>query len=104
MFNDKQLEIISNTKLFKTNNNLTQLLQTKQLDDILDKDLLKILIITDVLYRHGYPIISDYLYDHIYLKELEKRYPDHPFLSHIDDYEDLDKVKITYKYMLLELV
>ena len=35
-------------------------------------------------YRQGSPIIDDDTYDHIYLAELQRREPDHPYLTKVE--------------------
>ena len=100
--NEEQIEVINKSKLFKSRTELTRLLSINQLIDLSDSDLLKILIITDALYRRGIQIISDYLYDQMYFKELERRYPNHPFLEHISEYNNLSVVQNLYNRMLTE--
>ena len=35
-------------------------------------------------YRQGSPLIDDDTYDHIYLAELQRREPEHPFLNKVE--------------------
>jgi DNA ligase (NAD+) len=46
-------------------------------------------------YRKGSPIIDDDTYDHLYLAELQRREPNHPFLNKIEDepYLGTDRLK-----------
>ncbi len=53
----------------------------KQLND--DR-LLEFLQICNALYRSGEPLISDADYDHIFLTELQKRHPHHPYLETVE--------------------
>lgn len=49
-----------------------------------DEALIAFLQICNVLYRSGEPLISDYLYDAVFLAELQKRHPHHPYLSTVE--------------------
>ena len=49
-----------------------------------DNELVEFLTLANTLYRTGEQIISDYDYDLIFLVELKKRLPDHPFLHHVE--------------------
>ncbi|MDD1612877.1 MAG: helix-hairpin-helix domain-containing protein [Methylococcaceae bacterium] len=49
-----------------------------------DDELLEFLQVCNDFYRQGEPIISDYLYDFVFLAELRKRHPDHPYLEAVE--------------------
>ena len=49
-----------------------------------DDDLLAFLEICNTLYRGGEPLIPDKIYDSVFLAELERRHPDHPFLHTVE--------------------
>ena len=49
-----------------------------------DLDLIEFCSIANKKYRAGQPIISDEDYDFIFISELSKRIPDHPFLSQVE--------------------
>jgi DNA ligase (NAD+) len=49
-----------------------------------DEQLLEFLKICNVLYRGGEPLISDYLYDSVFLAELQRRHPHHPYLETVE--------------------
>lgn len=49
-----------------------------------DEALLAFLELTNALYRAGYPLITDNDYDAIFLAELQRRYPDHPWLQQVE--------------------
>lgn len=49
-----------------------------------DDELLEFLQVCNALYRSGEPLISDKAYDSIFLAELQKRHPDHPFLHAVE--------------------
>ncbi|MDB9864790.1 helix-hairpin-helix domain-containing protein [Candidatus Thioglobus sp.] len=54
------------------------------ISDLTDDDLLEICKIANQRYRDGRPVISDEDYDFIFIPELSKRLPDHPFLQKIE--------------------
>ncbi|HEY8034420.1 MAG TPA: helix-hairpin-helix domain-containing protein [Methylobacter sp.] len=49
-----------------------------------DEQLLEFLQICNALYRGGEPLISDAEYDFIFLAELKKRHPHHPYLETVE--------------------
>lgn len=49
-----------------------------------DQRLLAFLQLANLLYRGGEPLISDADYDFLYLAELRRRNPDHPFLHSVE--------------------
>ena len=49
-----------------------------------DAELINFLQIANALYRDGEPIIADSEYDFVYLAELKKRHPDHPWFDAIE--------------------
>ena len=55
------------------------------ISDLTDEDLLEFCKFANQRYRDGNPIISDEDYDFIYVLELSKRLPDHPFLQKVED-------------------
>lgn len=68
--------------IYKVINNL--ILHPEQITSCSSAVLLTVLEIANNLYRYGDPIISDHIYDHIWLKELKKRYPNHSFLNTVE--------------------
>ena len=88
MFNSEQKEILSRSKI-KWDMVLEQTVFDvidKRIDaELLDDDILvSVIKIANALYRGGQQIISDHDYDFIFLKELEKRNPDHPILKNVE--------------------
>ena len=57
--------------------------QTKA-QQLSDDQLLAFLQVCNALYRSGEPLISDADYDFVFLAELQKRHPDHPYLETIE--------------------
>lgn len=49
-----------------------------------DDELLNFLQVCNDFYRRGEPIISDDLYDFVFLAELRKRHPYHPYLEEVE--------------------
>ncbi|MDO9047416.1 MAG: helix-hairpin-helix domain-containing protein [Methylobacter sp.] len=49
-----------------------------------DEQLLEFLQVCNALYRSGEPLISDADYDFIFLAELQKRHPHHPYLETVE--------------------
>ncbi len=54
------------------------------LDKIDDEQLVEFLTVANLLYRGGEQLITDEQYDFIFLAELQKRLPDHPFLATVE--------------------
>ncbi|GAB6191265.1 helix-hairpin-helix domain-containing protein [Desulfocastanea catecholica] len=52
--------------------------------DVDDDRLVEFLQLTNLLYRAGEPLVSDEQYDFIFLEELRRRLPDHPFLHTVE--------------------
>ena len=47
-------------------------------------------------YREGSPIIDDDTYDYIYLAELQRRDPEHPFLKKLSNQPGIKLIGINY--------
>jgi len=58
----------------------------KDVSELETDELVGLLASFNVAYRSGDPIVSDPVYDHIYLAELKNRYPngDHPYLQTVE--------------------
>ncbi len=89
------MNILNSTQwqLLEAANLKPQTLSPEQITDIAthsnagqltDEQLVEFLQICNSLYRGGHPLISDLAYDHIFLAELEKRHPDHPYLHTVE--------------------
>ncbi len=52
--------------------------------DLTDEQLLEFLQVCNALYRSGTPLISDADYDFVFLAELQKRHPQHPYLETVE--------------------
>ncbi len=61
-----------------------QIAAQAQASQLSDQELIAFLHICNLLYRCGEPLISDYLYDSVFLAELQKRHPHHPYLETVE--------------------
>ena len=59
--------------------------QITLVSDLSDDQLVEFCKIANQRYRAGIPIITDENYDFIFISELAKRIPSHPFLKQIED-------------------
>ena len=59
--------------------------QITLVSDLSDDHLVEFCKIANQRYRAGIPIITDENYDFIFISELAKRIPSHPFLKQIED-------------------
>ena len=55
------------------------------ISDLSDDDLIEFCTIANQRYRNGSPIISDENYDFLFITELAKRIPNHPFLKKVEN-------------------
>jgi DNA ligase (NAD+) len=70
-----------------------KLLKTPQLVAFLEKAAL--------VYRQGSPLIDDDIYDHVYLAELQRRDPDHPFLHQVEIEPDFGSERLKHPEAML---
>ena len=54
-------------------------------------------------YRNGSPLIDDDTYDHIYLAELQRRKPDHPFLNKVEVESDFGSRRLKHPEPMLSM-
>ena len=59
--------------------------QTFLVSNLSDANLIEFCTIANQCYRNGNPIISDENYDFIFIRELAKRLPNHPFLKIVEE-------------------
>ena len=77
--------------------------QKTLISDLSDDELLDFCIIANQMYRKGKPIVSDEDYDFIYIAELSKRLPDHPFLQKLESENEgfsEEKVKLPERMLV----
>ena len=88
MLSELQLQLLQQAQLdinHSSQSQLEYLLQNpEQVRSVTETELVNFLKIANTLYRAGEPIISDHEYDFIYLAELHKRTPNHPFLNTVE--------------------
>jgi DNA ligase (NAD+) len=87
MLNAEQLLIIKQGRLESSNlspEQTGQIAAKAEAGYLTDEQLVEFLQICNLLYRSGTPLISDYLYDSVFLAELQKRHPHHPYLETIE--------------------
>lgn len=53
-------------------------------EQLSDEQLLAVLMVTNACYRAGFPLITDAVYDHQYLAQLQARDPQHAFLLQVE--------------------
>jgi len=54
-------------------------------------------------YQKGFPEIDDDTYDHVYLAELRRREPNHPYLRKIDTEQDIGSLRLKHPEPMLSL-
>ena len=87
MFSSSQKEIINKANLghlLAYQTQFEQAIQSENCHLLSDQSLLDFLQLTNLLYRSGEPLISDTLYDQVFLKAFKNRSPDHPFLHTVE--------------------
>ena len=70
--------------------------------DLSDDNLLEFCMIANQRYRSGNPIVTDENYDFIFIAELAKRMPNHPFLKEIESETERfseEKIKLPEKML-----
>ncbi len=86
MLNSEQLTLLADSP-FADNLSVTQinrLAESGDAGELNDSELIAFLEIANFFYRSGLPIISDHLYDHVFLAALAERQPEHPFLHSVE--------------------
>ncbi len=87
MLSHSQLEIIKHSKQYALGTQperLVALANLAQAGALSDEELVAFLDICNTLYRNGEPLISDTTYDSVFLAELAKRHPNHPYLHTVE--------------------
>ena len=71
-------------------------------NDLSNSDLLEFCLLANQSYRSGNPIITDENYDFIFIPELQKRLPNHPFLQKVESESEgssVEKIKLPEKML-----
>ena len=87
MLSATQLEILSRNSLDNTSldkDTIEAICNALDPLPLSDRNLLDFLKIANSLYRAGEAIISDQIYDTVFLDELKRRTPEHPYLSTVE--------------------
>lgn len=63
---------------------IQQIVSEASVGQLTDEQLLELLQICNASYRSGEALISDAVYDGVFLAELQKRHPQHPFLETVE--------------------
>ena len=87
MLTPSQTQILKLAGLNKTQLTQQELAEISSQSDcsrLTDKQLIEFLEIANALYRGGEVLIPDHVYDTVFLAELKKRQPDHPFLHTVE--------------------
>ncbi len=86
MLSTSQLELLNKSegKLSTNPLKVEEISRQTQASNLSDDELLEFLQICNTLYRSGEPLIPDQVYDTVFLAELQKRHPNHPYLQAIE--------------------
>jgi DNA ligase (NAD+) len=87
MLNERQRSLLAahpQGALSQTIETVEAIADRSQASNLVLDDLVEFLKICNLLYRHGEPLINDNLYDSVFLAELQKRQPNHPFLTTVE--------------------
>jgi NAD-dependent DNA ligase adenylation domain. len=82
-----QLELLKEADLESTQLSselIAQIATQANPQNLTDEQLLEFLQVCNALYRGGEPFISDADYDFVFLAELQKRHPHHPYLETVE--------------------
>lgn len=87
MLTAEQRAVLERSGLTPSRLSIAQIEQTAAQADtaqLTDEQLVEFLQICNALYRGGAPLISDYDYDFVFLQELRRRHPNHPYLETVE--------------------
>ncbi len=87
MLNHNQQQILQQANInlnVLTEQQLVEITINQQVETLSTAELSEFLMISNALYRSGDALISDADYDFIFLAELKKRDPQHPFITQIE--------------------
>ena len=87
-FSQEQKDILANAgheqEFFNEEEIFTIATERVDITTVKDEDLVKFLTLANMLYRGGAPLVGDGRYDFIFLEELRRRNPGHPFLQEVE--------------------
>ncbi len=87
MLTSSQKKILEQFSLSQTSlsvNEISDIALQSDSAELKDEQLVEFLKIANALYRGGEPLISDSVYDAVFLEELRRRHPRHPFLHTVE--------------------
>lgn len=87
MLSHSQLEILAKlnrTKAILSADDIAHIAVELETSDLSDDQLLDFIEIANHLYRNGEQLIADHQYDNVFLAELARRNPKHPFLHKVE--------------------
>lgn len=82
--NPDQLKVLADAGFPPPSPTILDAIDAVSAETLTDAELLSLLELCNALYRAGYPLISDALYDGVFLAALRQRRPDHPFLQVVE--------------------
>ena len=87
-FSREQREILADAKYnfeFLTEKEAVAIAEEKvEVGSLEEGGLVEFLTLANMLYRGGVPLVSDSQYDFVFLAELKRRNPQHPFLQEVE--------------------
>jgi DNA ligase (NAD+) len=104
MLSENQRTILQNHEFGGLANNpqrLEEIAKQAKASALSDDELLEFLHICNTLYRNGVPLISDHLYDSVFLAELAQRQPLHPYLHSVESEQAFTGKTVTLPQRML---
>lgn len=82
-FNDTQLSTIQDLEVDIDLNRLEVAIGNNSIEELDDEELLALLKVANALYRSGFPVVEDSLYD-LYREVFASKYPNHPYIISVE--------------------
>lgn len=82
-FNNTQLSIIQDLEVDIDLNKLEVAISNNSIEELDDEELLALLKISNALYRSGFPVVEDSLYD-LYREAFASKHPNHPYITSVE--------------------
>ena len=100
-FNSRQLAIFNQLKPDQDVFVVEALFNESKVNELSTSELVTILEVANGFYRSGEPIISDNVYDTVYLQGLKDKEPDHEFLTSVESEVITDSKTVTLPQKML---
>ena len=97
----EQAEIIQNFTSDYDVNDILKLINSSVVSELSIDEVLLILTVANATYRAGYPLISDKIYDNVFLNALRERQPNHPYLSSVEPEPIVDSKTVALPQKML---